>query len=300
MEVFVDPRPDANFVDAPNAVFAGTSLLLRSSNAVIDLSLDTTATATGAFLGTPPGPAQRTGLMSMARDLLNVLARPASVPPPAIAPVIPEARYPGRRDPCQLISAATLARYVPGYVLAPQPDSSYPGLRQQSQCAWNAGGTSITLTLNLSADVTGALQVFDSDANSIGVTVSGARWLPDLGEEATASFTIQPAGSSDAAEVFVWSGNAELEYTYTSDGSRRSQLDRSAPLAGVLAMARDGLAALARPALSSYPRGPEYARSQHACTLIRASTLARAGVGGAATAYPGDPQDSICSGTRTA
>ena len=47
-------------------------------------------------------------------------------------------------------------------------------------------------------------------------------------------------------------------------------------------------------ALSSYPRGPEYARSQHACTLIRASTLARYGVGGAATAYPGDPQDSIC------
>jgi len=29
------PRPDANFVDAPNAVLAGTNLLVRSSNADI-------------------------------------------------------------------------------------------------------------------------------------------------------------------------------------------------------------------------------------------------------------------------
>jgi hypothetical protein len=293
-EMFIAPRPDANFVAAPNAVYPGTSLLVWSSNAVISLSLNTTATSTGAFLSSPPDPAQLAGLVSMARDLLNVLAHPASVPRSAVAPVVPEPRYVGRRDPCRLISTATLARYVPGYVLSPQPDSSSPGSAQLSQCGWNAGGISITLTLTLSSGAAGALRAFDSGAGSIGVRVSGARWLPDLGEEATASFTIQPAGSPDVAEVFVWSGNAELDYTYTSDGSRRSQLDRSAPLKGVLAMARDGLAALARPALSSFPRGPNYASSQRACTLIRASTLARYGVAGTGTTYPGGPQVSTC------
>ncbi len=292
-EVFIAPGPDANFVDAPNALDPGTSLLVRSSNAVIGLSLNTTATATGAFLSSPPGPAQLTGLTSMARDMLNILAHPASVPPSAIAPVIPEAHYPGRRDPCRLISAATLARYLPGSVMNPQPDSSSPGSLRQSQCGWNAGGTTITLTLSLSPGAAGALEAFDSDANSIGATVSGARWLPDLGEAATAAFTIQPTGT-DVAEVFVWSGNAELEYAYTGEGSGPSRLDRSAPLAGVLAMARDGLAALARPALSSFPRGPKYASSQRACTLVKASTLARYGVGGAGTTNPVGAQDSIC------
>jgi hypothetical protein len=40
-EVFA-PRPDANFVDAPNAVLAGTNLLVRSSNADIGFTLGPT------------------------------------------------------------------------------------------------------------------------------------------------------------------------------------------------------------------------------------------------------------------
>ncbi len=248
------------------------------------LGLDTTATGTGAFMASPPGAAQLAGMTSMARDVLGALARPASVSRSAAAAVIPEARYAGRRDPCRLVSAATLARYAPGAILNPVPALS-SGSPQASECDWVSGSTSIAVTLTVYPGAAGALHDFDLDLGSVGVTLTGARWIPDLGEQAAATFTIEPG--SDTVDLFLWSGNAYLDVSYKNTGSGPSRLDRSAPLAGVIAMARDGLAALARPAASSYSPGPRYLSPHDACTAIKASTLARYAPGAIVEKIPG-------------
>jgi len=151
-----------------------------SSNALIDLTLDSTAAATGAFLARPPDTAQLNELVSMARDTLDALARPSSVRPPPTAAVTRQARYADRRDPCRLISQATLDRYAPGAFLQPDPETGGKALPEQSECEWNANdsisddGTSVALTLQLSRGTDGALAAFNADAATIGSTVTGA------------------------------------------------------------------------------------------------------------------------------
>jgi hypothetical protein len=288
-EVYVAPRADANFVDAPNAFDPGTTLLVQSSNAFVALFLAATATATGAFAASRPDATQLDGLVTMARDVLAALARPSSVPSAATASVTPQVHYTGRRDPCKLIGAATLARYTPGAIVFPTSDGGSTSL-PQSQCGWDAGSTSVDLTLQISPGVDAAQAAFRGDTQTIGVTVTGARSLPDLGDSAVAAYTLGPG--SDHVELYVLSGNAELEYSYTVKGSGPPRLDRSDPLAGVIAMARDGLAALARPAASAYQPGPRYASPSHPCQLIRASTLARYAPGATVEQVPaGGPAD---------
>jgi hypothetical protein len=291
-ELHVAPQPDANFVDAPIAAGPGTTLLVLSSNAFIGINLDSTAAATGDFLARPPGAAQLAGLTAMARDILAALARPSSVPTPAAAAVTPQAHYADRRDPCRLVSTATVARYAPAAILQPLPDTGTGGLPQRSECDWNADdGTSVALTLQLSPGVDGAQAAFHADVGTIGVTVTGVRAIPDLGDEAVASYTLEPGTAH--VQLYVLSGNAELEYAYTVKGSG-PRLDRSSPLAGVIAMAREGLAALARPAASRYQQGPRYSVSQPACSLVRPATLARYGIGGAGESHQGVPGESLC------
>lgn len=282
-EVYVAPRADADFARSPNAAYPGITLLVRSSNALIGLVLDATAPGTGAFLAAPPSAGQRAGLMSVARDILGDLARPASARLPAAAPVAPEAHYAGRPDPCRLISEATLARYAPDVVLSPGGAPS-SGSTQDSECDWNSDSTSITVRLGLYPGTSHALRDFDSDAQTVGVTVSGARWIPDLAEAAAGTFTFD--SGSDTADLFLWSGNVYLDFSLTD--TRPARLDHSAPLAGVIAMARDGLAALARPALSAYGQGPRYASPHDACTMVRSSTLARYAPGVTVNPFPGN------------
>jgi hypothetical protein len=118
------------------------------------------------------------------------------------------------------------------------------------------------------------------------------RAVPDLGDGAVAAYTLEPGSAH--VRLYVLSGNAELEYDYTVKGSGPPRLDRSSPLAGVIAMARDGLAALARPAASRYRQEPRYSASQPACSLVRPATLARYGVGGAGESHHGIPGESLC------
>jgi len=120
-------------------------------------------------------------------------------------------------------------------------------------------------------------------------TVTGVQELPDLGDSAEAIFQSQ-SGDHDV-NMLVWSGNAELNLTYTGLGSAVSS-DRATLLAGAIAMARDGLAALARPAASAYQQGPVYASPGHPCRLVRASTLARYAPGAVVGPLPvGGPAD---------
>ena len=271
-EVFVAPRPDADFSSAPNASYPGTTLLIRSSNAIVFLGLDTTAPGTGASLAAPPGAAQLAALTSMARDVLSALARPAAIRPPAIASVTAQAHYAGRPDPCKMISSATLSKYAAGVILLPGLAPS-AGPTQRSECSWTSDSISLTVTLNRYPGTADALRDFSADVASVGVTPTGARSIPDLGDAAAGTYTID--SGSDSVDLFVWSGNVYLDYSFKDTGSGPSRLDRAAPLAGVIAMARDGLTALARPALSSYGQGPRYASPHSACTMVKASTLAR-------------------------
>lgn len=275
-ELFVAPRPGANFVDTPAAAEPGTTVLVQSSNALITVTMNTTDAATGAFLTSPPDAAQLTALKSLASDILDSLARPSSTPPPTTGQVTRESHYAGRRDACKLVGAATAARYAPGAFLVPIPGAGSAGRPQTSECSWVGDSATISLILQLSSGPGDAQRRFDADAYSIGSTVTGAQWLPDLGESAVASYTLQPG--SGRVSLDVWSGNAELEYTYSVKRSGLRLLDRSAPLAGVIAMARDGLAALARPGASAYSSGPRYVKPEDACALIRPSTRARYGI----------------------
>jgi hypothetical protein len=70
-----------------------------------------------------------------------------------------------------------------------------------------------------------------------------------LGEAALAAF-ITVDGTPNV-ELLVRSGNVELDYVYSAGGAPLP--DRAMLLAAGIAMAREGLAALANPAASSFP-----------------------------------------------
>jgi hypothetical protein len=273
-EAFISAGPQANVANSPSASFLGANLLVRSSNAIVTLNLDTTAIATGASLASPPSAAQLAAMISMARDVLAELARPGSPPATARAPVSPEPQYAGRRDPCRLMTTATLSRYAPGATLGLAPAaSSSNGQRRSNGCIWSSDSTFILLTLNTFPNAASAEQGYQTDADGIGQGgngVTGTQFLPDLGASALAVFKAQ--SGKEGVELLVWSGNVELDYWYTSTAG--PSRPRATLLAGAIAMARDGLTALSSPAASSFPPEPRYASPQNACKLIKASTLA--------------------------
>jgi hypothetical protein len=241
-------------------------------------------------------------MISMARGVLADLARPGSAPATASAPTSPEPYYAGRRDPCRLITATTLARYAPGATLGlgPVPSSSETQ-RRSNGCTWSSGNTFIFLTLNAFPNAASAAQGYQTDAEAIGRggnDVTGTQWLPDLGQSAAAIFKTQ--SGKNGVELLVWSGNVELDYWYTSTGGPARS--RATLLAGTIAMGRDGLATLTSPAASSFPPEPRYASPHNACTLIRPSTLARYVSGATVDKLPtssvsGAPQTTGCDWT---
>jgi hypothetical protein len=292
-EVFIAVAPDANPARSPNASAPGTHLLVLLGNALVIIDMNTTGTASGAFLTSPPSAAQLAGMISMARTSLAILASPGSLPATAIGPLSPEPHYGGRPDPCKLVSAATLARFAPGTTLTP---TSTPG-SSPSSCSWATAGTpGVLLNLTLFPTVQDALHHYDMDAGAFvqgvnDVTVTGVQELPDVGEGAEAIF--QSQSGDNAVNLLVWSGNAELSVTYTDIRSGvPAKADRATLLAGAIAMSRDGLAALAQPAASAYQQGPLYATPSHPCQLLRASTLARYAPGAVVGPLPaGGPAD---------
>ena len=298
-EAFVAAGPDADFSKAPNASGPGASLIVLSSNAVIGLTLDTSVAATGESATSPPSSAELTGMISMARDALAALGRPASAPAPATASLAAEPHYAGRPDPCRMVSTATLARYIPGSVFsaplggpAMSPEASTAG-----ECSWSSADFAGFMTFYTYRDAITAGRVFEgkAGAQSSGMAgVAGMRWVNSLGEAAQA--TVRNQDGKASVDLVVWSGNAELDYTYNDlrPGSA-ARSDRARLLAAVIAMARDGLAALADPALAAFPRGISYASPRHPCQLVKPSTLARYAAGATGQQL----SDSGTSGDRT-
>ncbi len=302
-EAFVAAAPEANFDSSPSAGLPGTSLVVRSSNAVAGLTLDTTATDTGAPLAKPPSDAQLAAMISMARSVLAGLAQPGSAPGAASAPLSPEPHYAGRRDPCRLITGGTLARYAPSATLElGQLPSSSQDQRQSAGCTWSSDDTFVLLTLNTFPGAASAWQYYQADAASLGRSgngVTGTQWLPDIGESAAAIFMTESGHAG--VEMLVWSGNVELQDWYTStSGPSRPRADL---LAGAIAMSRDSLAALSSPAASSFLPEPRYASPRDACALIKPSTLARYVPGATVDKFPTTgggsavPQSSGCDWT---
>jgi hypothetical protein len=269
--------------------FPGITLLVMSRNAEIFLSYNVTVTATATPLAATADAALLTDIVGMARGVLAALARTAAVSPGALAPVSAEPHYAGSRDPCRLIDPATIARYAPGAtisVISPPDATKNPFGAQMSSCDWGSGGNlSILLNLSVFPDAVSARQGFDAEAQTLSrtgsaITVTGSRWQTNLGEQAAAIY--QTRSAAHGVEVFVWSGNIELDYWFTPVTS----LDRATLLAAGVAIARDGLAALASRSASSYPQGPVYASPHDACKLIKASTLARYAPGASVDTVP--------------
>jgi hypothetical protein len=277
--LFVTPGPGAEDLSDSADAIPGVTLWVLSRNAEILLNYNVTAAATGTSLAAPADAAQLTGMVSMARGILAALAHPTAVSPGTLARVSAEPHYAGSRDPCRLTSTATLATYLPGATVTPPPTKGGtpgPAGSRISFCSWGAGNASIFLNLTFFPDAASAEQTFFSDAQGLGQgaptqTVSGAVRLTDLGEQAAAAF--EDRSGTHGVEILVWSGNAEIDYWYT--GPSPKSPDRATLLAGGIAMARGALAALASPSASSYLTGPVYASPRDACTLIKASTLAR-------------------------
>lgn len=277
--------PGAYEVTTSGGAPIGVHLYVVSRNAEISLTFDVTNVATETIL--PPGATQLADLISVARDILAELARPTAV---LAAPVSPEPDYAGPRDPCRLITAATVSKYAPGATVAPDiaPAPAQAALAAQTTaCSWGSNSALIVLDLNVFPDAADALQGFAADAEGHslsggGTTVTGSMWLSDVGEQAAAFY--QTRSSGHGVEILVQSGNIELDYWFNDTA-------RPAPAIGTLlaaatAMARDGLAALASPSASSYQREPVYASPGDTCSLIKASTLARYAPGATVDSRP--------------
>jgi hypothetical protein len=278
--VLVTAGPDADEISTSGGPIPGITLLVLSRNAGLTLSYSVTAAATGMTL--PADGTNLTWLVSMARGILAGLARPAAIP---AAPLSAPPHYAGSHDPCRLMNAATLARYAPGATLTPgvtPAASASPSGAQTSTCSWSSGSVLITLSLNVFPDAARAEQGFDDDVlgrvqKTPGLTVTGSRWLSDLGDGAAAITETRTEGRG--TEVFVHSGNVELDYWYAYTTSPPPDSATLLPVG--IALARAGLAALASPNASAYPQGPMYAKPDDVCTLVKASTLARYAPGAA-------------------
>ncbi len=273
-------RSAADFAAVVNAnADPGAYLVVWSSNAVLVLNYGIVAVAGGATQVPTPGGAQLPDLISMARAILSSLAQPATVSSAPGAPSSPRVpHYAGRRDPCRLITAATLATYAAGATVSPVAISSPPGSAQMNSCSWGTTSPSpyVELTLTLFPDYASAQQGFTSqlqtDAQSAsGMTVTGGQFLAGLGDEAADIF--QSRSGAPAVELLVGSGNAVIDLSYTGPGAQSP--DHAVLLAGGIAMARDALAALASTSASSYRQGPVYAQPSDLCQLIRVSTVDR-------------------------
>jgi hypothetical protein len=284
--------PDAVEITPSGGVIPGLTLLVASRNAGIELNYRSAVAATAAAL--PADAGKLTGIIAMARGILAELGGRAAG---SAAPVTAEPHYAGPRDPCRLVRSATLAKYAPGATVSPGITSSgapqspngspNPDGSHTTTCSWDSGSNGlVSLSLNVFPDAVRAQQGFDTDAHALsqssisGITVTGDQWLTDLGEDGAVIY--QTHSTHHSVQILVWSGNIELDYWFTPAAS----LDRATLLAAGVAMARDGLAALASRSASSYPLGPVYASPHDTCKLIKASTLARYAPGASVDTVP--------------
>jgi hypothetical protein len=228
--------------------------------------------------------------------------------------------------PCGLVSLATVARYLPDPTRSPESMLT-GGAYQAGSCRWAStdGGEDRTLVAEVfvfgsSSALTAAQQAYNGSVSAFGchcqgVTVS-TQPVAGLGDQAAAFFIADgpaatvvtaPNAAFPGTSLLVRASNAEIALNYdatdAATGTSLAPAAGSAPLTGMISVARGILAALAEPAaVASVPVSaePHYTGSPDPCLLISAATLATYAPHATAKPQPaasgtGSPRMATCS-----
>jgi hypothetical protein len=229
------------------------TLEVRSSNVVATVSYEVTS-----LTGLLPSSNQQNlaGLAdqaTLARDVLAVLARPATAAPVTIAgPGRPSYSTPPHA--CRLISAATLHAYMPSATADTSSPDTPTGV--MSDCFWVT--PSVDAMLSLRVNVYGSAQgilgpqagyetnVQLQDQSGDGTTVLRTAPVAGLGNQATGIYISSSRPASQGVTLLVRSGNAVIQLTYQVYGNPALAPPpaRTAQLAVATALARAVLASL--------------------------------------------------------
>ena len=224
-------------------------LVVRSGDAIIRLSY-----AVYAGLDSPPRPTTATLMadtVDMAHDVMAALTGSPRVNATA-PPAYPSSRgllYAMPRNPCGLVKASTLTKYLPAVITpgTPKPAGSYSFAPHADSCIW-AGDPYFVDEFVVIYSHPGQAQrlvLSDLQAPHQGGTgkFTAAQPVPGLGEYAAAAFVIQ-ADRSLELDLQVSEANAGLEMIFVANQSPPPS--RAAMLAADIALARDVLADLPR------------------------------------------------------
>jgi hypothetical protein len=241
---------------------------------------------------------------------------PASSSPPKVA-------YTRMPAPCQVLTAATVARYLPDATYSGKSEPVIDGVLVGS-CNWTSisGGQARSLGMSIfiyessswRSGVQSQYQEFASTFSS-GITGKGStvstRSVTGLGDQAVsivvARAQVQGQPVPPQIGLVARSGNADFVFTYSISPIGPTPVPAiAAQVAATFVMARDALAALAHPkavqatgpASSPLPSGPRYTSPRDACGLVESSTLAEHVPGtppGTPGSTPGTPPETDCS-----
>jgi hypothetical protein len=204
----------------------------------------------------------------------------------------PQQEYASLPPPCTLVTAATLAEYLPGAVSAP-PGAPSGSCRWVRMSGGEFGDLLIVASLfRSSSGVTLAQKGFATESGFLlrsslgGITLGVSRQpVTGLGDQAAAQLfwtrQASPPHQSGVA-LFVRSGNVDVTvlYSITAAGPSGSAAGRTI-LQAAITVGRDVLSGLAnpRPAAAAPPPGqaaaPHYLRPSDPCVLIKRATLAK-------------------------
>lgn len=248
----------------------------------------------------PPRWPRRKGLIAAGALVVTAIAIAVSVTARSAAG---QAEYTRLPSACDLVPEATLAKYVPGGLADPRSAPS-DRTHKAGTCAWITDTADVTVHADIydSSDGLALAQqayrkALPADCTCHGITITGQS-VTGLGDQASARFmasnsaarTYGQAWSTLTVTVGVRSGNAVVIVTYEVappfGHPPPPRPANAALLTDTVAMARDVLVSLARPAAvvalpSTIPSGattepePHFAGTARPCSLIKAATLAR-------------------------
>jgi hypothetical protein len=215
-----------------------------------------------------------------------------------VSPRRPSPRYSALPDPCALVSAASIGRYVPGAQKFP-PSLNVSSGTVFGDCSWSAGSTMIDVQVTLNPSAADAAKMMAPQGASRSMQL-----VAGLGDRAVA----YQAASGDVrtADLTVQSGNAIIGVSY---GSSSGSDDAAAVRSAATALASAALALLpTAPAVgtdvgaSGFPAsarpGRPYASPASACALVRPALLASSLPGAAVD--PGETASLTAGSSATA
>jgi hypothetical protein len=230
----------------------------QSSNALVTVSYWDTPIAgdNSAVSATTENLAGLSDQVALARDVLTVLAHPATAGAATVIAATSGPRYGVPPHACRLVPMAMVERYLPGALGAQPPDTPSMGV---SNCNWDALNYSSDISLMVSVygaadgpigpQVGYETDVQEQDSGGGGTTLLNIRPVTGVGGQATAIYTADPGTYQQGIALVVWSGNAVVQLTYQANTNTElgpPPPSRSAQLAAAIEIARTAIAALPR------------------------------------------------------